>query len=90
MNEQKLHDHLRELEEELARLDSVDDTSRELLERLMEDIRATLAQSEQPTPEHHTSLRERISGAVAEFEDAHPTLTANLGRVLDAFGHFAH
>jgi predicted component of type VI protein secretion system len=76
----ELERQLEELHAELARTQSVDPKSRELLADVRRDIETVLARSQEPAP---ASLRERLEAAIAHFETSHPVLTATMGRVMD-------
>ena len=76
----ELERRLEELHAELARTQSVDAKSRELLADVQRDIETVLARSEEPA---HASLRERLEAAIEHFETSHPVLTATMGRVMD-------
>lgn len=76
----ELERRLEELHAELARMQSVDPKSRELLADVCRDIESVLARSDEPA---HGSLRERLEAAIQHFETSHPVLTATMGRVMD-------
>ena len=76
----ELERHLAELQTELARTQSVDRESRELLEHVRRDIEAVLERSDESG---RSSLRERLETAIEHFETSHPVLTATMGRVMD-------
>ena len=68
---------LAELQAELARTESVDPKSRELLEQVQQEIESVLDAPEEG------SLRARLEAAIEHFETSHPDLTAIMGRVMD-------
>ena len=76
----ELERRLSELHAELARTQSVDPESRELLADVRRDIESVLARSDDPD---HRSLRRRLEAAIEHFETSHPVLTATMGRVMD-------
>jgi predicted component of type VI protein secretion system len=76
----ELERHLAELHAELARTQSVDPKSRELLTGVRRDIESVLARSDEPG---QRSLRGRLEAAIEHFETSHPVLTATMGRVMD-------
>ena len=78
-----LRRRLAELHAELARTDALDGESRAALEEVMRDIQGLLARSGASRPEP-ASLADRLREAGRHFEESHPTLTATLGRVVDA------
>jgi hypothetical protein len=76
----ELERQLEDLHAELARTQSLDPKSRELLADVQRDIESALARSQEPAP---TTLRGRLEAAIAHFETTHPVLTATMGRVMD-------
>lgn len=76
----ELERRLSELHAELARTQSVDPKSRELLEHVRRDIETVLDRSDEPG---ERTLRERLEAAIEHFETSHPVLTATMGRVMD-------
>ena len=79
-----LRRRLEELHAELARTDEVDPEARAALEAVLADIRVLLARSEAEGRRENASLAERLRVASRHFEASHPTLTATVGRVIDA------
>ena len=76
----ELSRRLSELHAELARTQSVDPKSRELLEHVRRDIESVLERSDESG---RSSLRDRLEAAIEHFETSHPVLTATMGRVMD-------
>ena len=76
----ELERQLEELHAELARTQSLDPKSRELLAHVRSEIESALSRSQEPAP---GTLRERLEAAIAHFETTHPVLTATMGRVID-------
>jgi hypothetical protein len=76
----ELKRRLGELHAELARTQSVEGESRELLEHVRRDIEAVLDRSEDPG---QTSLRGRLEAAISHFEESHPILTDTMRRVIN-------
>ena len=79
-----LRRRLEELHGELARTDEVDPAARAALESVLRDIRGLLARAEAQQGAGEATLAERLRVAGRHFEETHPTLTATLGRVIDA------
>jgi hypothetical protein len=77
---EELERRLSELHAELARTQSVDPKSRELLEHVRRDIETVLERSDEPG---QRTLRGRLEAAIEHFETSHPVLTATMGRVMD-------
>jgi hypothetical protein len=78
-----LRRRLAELHRELERTDALDGESRAALEEVLRDIQELLARSG-GTQREPATLADRLLEAGRHFEDSHPTLTATLGRVVDA------
>lgn len=76
----ELKRRLGELHAELARTESVEGESRELLEHVRREIESVLERSEEPG---QTSLRGRLEAAIAHFGKSHPVLTDTMRRVID-------
>jgi len=82
MSHKELTDLLHQVHTELEGTDKVSDDERALLAELMTDIRARIG--EDTDAEH--SLGERLSDAVEQFNQSHPTLAFALRRMMDALG----
>ena len=81
---EKLKTTLRELEAELASIDSLDEETRAALEAAMEEIGQRLRKRD-----YHAqadSLTARLQDAAGEFETSHPTLFGIVTRTIDALG----
>lgn len=81
---ENLRRRLADLHAELENVDALDADARAALEEVMRDIREVLARSEDAEPREEGSLADRLREAGRHFEESHPTLTATLGRVVDA------
>lgn len=81
---ENLRRRLAELHAELEQVDALDAEARAALEAVMRDIREVLARSEGAEGVDEPSLADRLRDAGRHFEESHPTLTATLGRVVDA------
>ncbi len=79
-----MHRILEELRNELEAIDQVDGDAQALLREVMTDIGQLLERSGADTAEHRGSLVERLGDASRHFEDAHPSLVAVVGRLVDA------
>ncbi len=80
MDKPQLRTTLEQLHAELERTQVVDDESRQLLQHLQSDIQVVL---KEPSAESRASLRNRLEGALAHFEDSHSQLTLTIKTVLD-------
>ena len=81
---ENLRRRLAELHAELEKVDAVDAEARAALEEVMHEIRDVLARAEDEERHEEASLADRLRDAGRHFEESHPTLTATLGRVVDA------
>jgi hypothetical protein len=77
----------RELHDEVARSKFVDEHDEALLRELLEDIRRLLESAERG--DHEEPLTDRLSRAIEQFEESHPTLTATMTRLSQALGRIA-
>lgn len=91
----ELQEELRVLEARRARGEGVDlpDEAREALRDAAREIERALGESRArgnggapavPALADADSLRRRLQEAIGRFEESHPTLTAVVGRVIDA------
>lgn len=80
---------LERLHEEIEETDFVDANDEKLLRELMADITRVLDASAERREVEEESIGERLSEAIQRFEKSHPTLAANIERVIDAFGRLA-
>lgn len=88
MPEKQLRKELAHLHEELETASSVDAPSRELLERLLADIRRLLDATPDPSPDDEDdSLADRLGDAVRYFEETHPNLALAVGRIATALSN---
>jgi hypothetical protein len=85
--ESQLRDRLEQLHAELAKTDSVDDASREVLASLLGDIQQLLERSAEERSHEHHGLVDRLRDATRQFEESHPTLAAAVGRVMDTLSN---
>jgi len=92
---EKLRETLHELEEELERLDTLDNESRELLETARADIQEALGKCQPPEklgeppasdPQiaQATTWTDRLFEVSSDFEQSHPTLSRIVGNVANA------
>lgn len=82
---EKLRETLRELETELAQIDTLDPQSRALLESAAAEIHEALAKSEAENEAlEPQSFTDRLMAATQSFEDSHPTLSRVVGNVVNA------
>lgn len=90
MDTNELNDTLASLHDELTHGQQLNDESRERLQVLLDDIRATLNRDPStpatvPSADH--SLSDRLQEALVEFEAAHPKLSQMIGRIADGLSN---
>lgn len=83
---EKLKSTIRELEAELASLESVDRDTRQALETAIKEISEALRRTDIDSLSHQHSLVERLQDAAEAFETSHPTLSGIIGRTINALG----
>ena len=84
MEKDTLNESLAKLRDELSSVSAVDDSSRETLQRLDNDIHRILRNEGEVPAEHHASLRESLQDSVEFFEASHPTITIMIERLIKA------
>lgn len=83
MEQQQLHERLKQLHTELQQIDSVDEDSRALLEKLEGDIKALLNAQESERPRQYKGFGEQLRDSVERFEASHPDLALTMGQLAD-------
>jgi len=86
--DKQLRNTLEQIHLEIEKTTFVDEGDEAVLRELLEDIRRLLEGVEQ-RPEHQESIRERLTHMMDRFEESHPTLAANIGRMAEALGRIA-
>ncbi|MDH3520479.1 MAG: DUF4404 family protein [Myxococcales bacterium] len=87
MPEKQLRETLQDLEQTLERQGSVDPAARERLGELVQEIRELLAREPGEREETEPSLVDRLSEAMEQFEESHPSLTEAVGRLAAALSN---
>ncbi len=82
MDKEQLRAQLEQLHAELQQVGPVDDSDREMLQKLARDIQGLL-EREDDRAQHYRSLRERLREAVAHLEASHPQTTLLMRQVID-------
>lgn len=80
MTDRDLPKLLRELQDALAENESLDETTRALVEEVRVDLDRALTE---PDADATSSLGDRLRGALHHFEKEHPDLVAVTQRVLN-------
>lgn len=83
MEQQQLHERLKQLHTELQQIDSLDDDSRAMLQKLEGDIQALLNASEGERPHLYQGFGERLREGIERFEASHPNLALTMGQLAD-------
>jgi hypothetical protein len=86
MDKEKLHQELERLHAELQQIDSLDDSAREKLSTLAQDIRRILDYTGTDAG-HYQGLIDRLRDAVTEIEAAHPRTTLLMRQVLEQIAY---
>ncbi len=82
MDNESLKKELEKLHAELKQTQPGDQAQREMLQRLIDDVQNSLASSDQNEPELRASLADQLTQAIGLFEISHPTLTAQMDKLL--------
>jgi hypothetical protein len=83
MDREKLHAELARLHDELQRIDAVDAADREMLARVMGDIRALLDAPERERSRLYSGLAGMLREGIDRLEAAHPRATQLMGEVAN-------
>jgi hypothetical protein len=88
MEQQKLRELLETLHQELAHVDTVDESTEDVLSTLREDIRKLVDKDENPSAINSDEpLLERLNEAVNHFEAGHPKLSLAIQHLLDSLAN---
>lgn len=79
MSDEKLRKSLARLKKAMEELDESDETSRQKLARVIEDVQRKLNREETSQPEKPLSAQ--IKDAIVHFEVKHPTITSILNDI---------
>lgn len=83
MPKERLHELLREVHDDLASQERVDDESAAMLRVVLEDIHRVLDQPTAPRPPQ-TSLSGRLRDIETRLEADHPTIASLLSQITEA------
>ena len=84
MSDEKLHQLLNQVHEQLKQQDSIDGESQALLQQVLTDIK--VASRPDNTDDIPQDLSDRIEQQAVEFEQAYPTLAGVLRQIMDTLG----
>lgn len=85
--EQRLRKLLEQLHNELEADEAVRDEPRDLLKTVMDDIQERLDRTEDEASDWPTAFGDRLRESLEHFGESHPTVTATVGRVIDALSN---
>jgi ElaB/YqjD/DUF883 family membrane-anchored ribosome-binding protein len=80
------HEHLKDLHAELLAAQGADDATEEELRQLADEVRRVLDRPLTSAEDAYRTLRVRLAGAAAAFQDSHPKLTETIEGVVDTLG----
>ena len=81
--EQQLQERLKQLHADLRQVESVDDESRAILEKLEGDIRQLIGSGADEQPNRYKSFGEGLRESIERFEASHPDLALTMGQLAD-------
>lgn len=85
MDNEQLRNELTKLHQELSTVDSVDDSTKEMLTTVMQDIVKVLSGEHEGDASQATS--ENVRNLMSEFEAEHPKMAQALGQLADALAN---
>ncbi|MFC1889504.1 DUF4404 family protein [Thermodesulfobacteriota bacterium] len=83
MEKEQFSEMLKKLHNELENTESVDDSGRELLGVVKDDISKLIDRPDDEELHGSSGLVERLKEAVFHFEDSHPSLASSMRRLVD-------
>ncbi|WP_425396404.1 DUF4404 family protein [Aeoliella sp.] len=83
MDSDQLRTELTKLHQELSTVDSVDDSTKEMLTTVMQDIVKVLSGEQTGESDAPQASSENIRNMMSEFEAEHPKLAQALGQIAD-------
>jgi hypothetical protein len=84
MADEKLHQLLTQVHDQLQQQDSLDEESQALLQQVLSDVKT--ASGSDNLDEIQQDLSDRIEQQAVQFEQAHPTLAEILRQIMDTLG----
>lgn len=86
MSDEKLHQLLTQVHEQLQQQDGLDEQSQTLLQQVLDDVKNANAPGIENTELDPDDLTNRIEQQALQFENAHPTLAEVLRQIMDTLG----
>jgi hypothetical protein len=83
MDSHELNNQLEKLHQEIKNTQAVDEKGSALLGDLEKEVRALIERSEDRPIEVHPTNIETLEGAIVHFELTHPSLTAQINKLLE-------
>jgi len=87
MEKQRLQELIAELQAELEKADRVDDSTREALSTVTDDIERLMVQEVPASREEGESLAGRMQDSLLEFETEHPQITRVVNQLAAALAN---
>jgi hypothetical protein len=84
MDKQQLHNRLEQLHGELQQIESVDENERQILQKVISDIKKLVEEGESDQYHVYDRLGEGLREGIELFEASHPRATMLMGQVVDA------
>ncbi len=87
MQRKQLQDTLVELRETLGGMDRIDESTRQSLHVLVDDLQGLLQQEDGPSRDDIHPVKRDLKDLLLRFETEHPQLTSILGRIADGLAN---
>ena len=84
MKKQQIHKSIKELRDELEKVQEAEDHVRERIQGLLKEIDGLVDASGEIPPQRHEQFLERLKESVQYFEASHLSLTQAVSRVINA------
>lgn len=81
--DQQLQERLKQLHADLQQVESVDDESRAILEKLEGDIHELIGSAEDERRGRYKGFGEGLRESIERFEASHPDLALTMGQLAD-------
>jgi molecular chaperone GrpE (heat shock protein) len=87
MGKNQLQESLAELHESLAKIDRLDEETRQLMQRLTADLQRLLGQAGDLSAEDVEPVTNNLQELLLRFETEHPQITGILGRLASSLAN---